>query len=232
MTKASKPHWKEMPEDFIQFAFDPNGFAENVSSMIRLKEIYKTVIFAAVAICLSSCKSPTISEPKRTGIEQLLLSQAVDEAVMAQEIPQVKGKKLYVSEEYLESYDSRYVAGTIRALLSENGGYLVDDREDAEIIIEARSGALGIDSSSTLIGLPSIPIIIPTAGTISLPNLALYEAERADSVTKLSLLAYEADGGAPVFSSEPYKGQSHFHKYTILFLFTVNFTDIPERKRY
>lgn len=200
--------------------------------MIRPNVISKMVFLTAAGICLSSCKSPSISEPKRTGIEQLLLSQAVDEAVLAQEVPQVNGKKLYVSEEYLESYDSRYVAGTIRALLSENGGHIVNNRENADIIVEARSGALGIDSSSTFIGLPSIPIIIPTAGTISLPNLALYDAERADSVTKLSLLAYEADGGAPVFSSEPYTGQSHFHKYTVLFLLTVNFTDIPERKRY
>jgi len=185
-----------------------------------------------ICIFFAGCKSPSITEPKRSAIEQLLLSTAVDNALKAQEIPEVRGKKVFVSEAYLESYDSRYVAGTVRALLSENGAHLVSEAGAAEIIVESRSGALGIDSSNTLVGLPSIPIIIPTAGTIALPNFALYGAEKADSVAKVALLAYQANNGAPVFSSESYTGDAHFHHYTFLFLLKLNFTNIPERENF
>lgn len=189
-----------------------------------------TAILIAICTILIGCRSPRLTEPKRTGIEQLLLSSAVDQSLADVEVPQVEGKTVYTSGEYLESYDSSYVLGTIRALLSENGAHLTDDPEKADIIIEARSGALGIDSSTDMIGIPAIPIVIPTAGTISLPDLSLFKTQKSDAISKLVLLAYDADSGAPVFSSEPYPGKSHFHKYTVFFLFDINFTDIPERE--
>lgn len=196
---------------------------------IKTRFILVTLLIAISGILLG-CRSPRLTEPKRTGIEQLLLSSAVDGALSDVELPLVDGKMVYLSGEYLESYDSRYVLGTIRAVLSENGSHLTDDPEEADIIVEARSGALGIDSSSDMFGIPAIPIVIPTAGTVSLPDLSLYKAQKSDAISKLALLAYDADSGAPIFSSETYPGKSHFHKYTVLFLFDINFTDIRERK--
>ncbi|HKK19305.1 MAG TPA: DUF6655 family protein [Opitutales bacterium] len=173
-----------------------------------------------------------MTEPARSGIEQLLLSQAVDDALSEVEVPQVQGKRVFLSDAYYESYDSAYVLGAIRAVLSENGAHLVADSADADIIVEARSGALGIDSSSSLLGVPSIPIVIPAAGSIKIPDLALYKSEKADSISKLAMLAYEAESGEPVFSTDSFTGKARFHHYRMLFFFDINFTDLPERKRY
>jgi hypothetical protein len=173
-----------------------------------------------------------MTEPSRSGIEQLLLSQAVDDALAKVEVPQLEGRKVFLADNYYESYDSDYVLGTIRAVLSEAGAHLVANADTAEIIVEARSGALGVDSSSSLFGVPSIPLVIPAAGSIKIPDLALYKSEKADSVGKLAILAYEAESGKPVFSSEPLVGKAHFHHYRVLFLFDINFTDLPERKGY
>lgn len=133
------------------------------------------------------------------------------------DIPQVRGKRVYVSEAYLDSYDSLYVVGSIRAALSENDALLVNSEDEAEIILEARSGALGIDFSSSLLGLPSVLVIIPGAGSVELPTVALYQAKRSDSVTKLSFLAYEVDTGKRVYSGDVMAGKSKFHNYTFLF---------------
>jgi len=196
--------------------------------------VFKITVYAflsTMAVFLSGCKSPKVTEPSRSGIEQLLLSDAVDDALERQDIPYVEGRKVFLSNAFLKSYDAEYVLGSIRAKLSENGAHLVEARGDADVIVEARSGAIGIDSSSTLFGIPSIPLVIPAAGSIKLPDLALYKSAKADSIAKIALLAYEADG-APIFSSESYVGSSGFHQYTFLFLLDVNITDIPERKRY
>jgi len=195
------------------------------------QRIIRTLFVITLPWVFFACKSPRITEPERSGIEQLLLSTAVDRALEQQDIPQVEGKKIFLSEDYMEAYDSRYVIGAIRAKLSESGAHLVEKREAADIIVEARSGALGIDSSSTLFGIPSIPVIIPAAGSLNMPGVALYKAERANAITKLALLAYEVEG-EPVFSSESYAGSSHFNQYTVLFFFDINLTNIPERRNF
>lgn len=188
------------------------------------------VLVLLVTLALPGCKSPLVTKPKRSAIEQLLLSTAVDNALDDVDIPEVAGKRVYISEDYLDSYDSLYVMGSIRAVMSENDALLVNSEDEADIIVEARSGALGIDSSTSLVGLPSIPIVIPGAGSLELPTVALYQAKRADSVTKLSFLAYEADTGTRVHSGDAMTGKSKFHNYTFLFFLDVNFTDVPERE--
>lgn len=183
----------------------------------------------ALAMLVSGCTSPTYSEPDRTGIEQLLLSTAVDRALEGVELPELNGRKVYFDASLLESYDVNYVRGAIRALLAENGALLVDSRYDSEIIVEARSGALGIDGSKSLLGIPEIPLLVPGAGGVTIPELALYSSRKQDSVSKLALLAYNREGER-VFSTPALAGYSHFHNYSVLLLIDLNFTDIPERE--
>ena len=186
-------------------------------------------ILSGLAFLLLGCTASKISVPERTGIEQLLLSTAADNALKGISIPQVTGERVFLVETYVDSYDRAYVIGSIRALLSENGALLQETRETADIIVEARVGALGVDSSNSLLGIPSLPIPIPAVGTVETPQLALYAAKKEDSVSKIALLGYRNDG-SNVFSTEPLSGQSHFHQYEILLLVKINFTDIPERE--
>lgn len=189
------------------------------------------ILAAAACALLGGCVSPKFSQPDRTGIEQLLLSTAADHALQGVAIPQVEGRKVHVDFTYLESYDSPYVKGSIRALLSENGALLTDDRTQAEIIVEARSGALGIDPSRSFFGIPSVPIVVPGAGTVETPEASLYKARKRKSVAKIALLAYDSEG-RNVFSTEPLVGKAFFSNYTFLLLIDINFTDIPEREDY
>jgi len=189
------------------------------------------VLVAGLALLMAGCTSSSISLPKRTALEQLLLSTAVDNALKGISLPQIQGERVYLSEHYIESYDEPYVAGSIRALLSENGALLMDSREEADLIIEARIGALGIDTADSLLGIPSLLIPVPSVGTIETPEAALYASHKNDAVAKLALLAYRKDG-TNVFSTEPFFDRAYFNQYRLLLLINLNFTNIPERKNY
>jgi hypothetical protein len=183
------------------------------------------------AFIFSGCATSNIGQPPRSAIEQLLLSTAADNALKRVKLPQLKGLKTYLDPQFFESYDKPYVLGSIRAVLSENGAILVEDRKAADVIVEPRSGALGIDKSKSLLGIPQLPLIIPGAGTFSFPETVLYGSTKFDSLSKIALLAYRKDG-SELFSTKPMIGKSYFHQYTVLMFLKLNFTDIKARKGY
>ncbi|MCC5806906.1 MAG: hypothetical protein JJU00_11320 [Opitutales bacterium] len=197
----------------------------------RLPSSLAAIGLFACALVFSGCTSSSHTHPPRTAIEQLLLSTAVDNALKGTRIPDLEGERVYVDDSMLESYDSGYVIGSIRALLSENGARLQSDRADATLIVEARSGALGMDVADSLLGIPSIPIIIPGAGTSEFPELVIYGSNKQQAVSKIALLGYYADG-TNAFSTEPLVGTAYFNQYKFLLLLQINFTDIPERRRF
>ena len=182
-------------------------------------------------LLLAGCTSVEITTPERTGIEQLLLSTATDDALTGLAIPQVQGEKVYVDDRYLQSYDRGYVVASVRALLSENGALLQSTLDTADVVVEARSGALGIDSSKSLLGIPAVPLPIPGAGTLEIPQLAIYAATKEDAVAKIALLGYRKEG-SNLFSTEPLVGKAHFNQYNFFFLVHLNFTNLPARDDY
>jgi len=191
-----------------------------------------TILFISALAAFSGCTTPTIPEQKRTALEQLVNSTAIDRSVENFELPQVAGKKVFYDGQYVQRDDTNYVNASIRARLSENGAHLVNEREEAEIVVEGRSGAVGFDLSNSLVGIPSLPLILPGVGGLQTPELALYKNINAHGVSKLALLGYEREAGAPLFSTANTVGKSYFYHYSFFLLININFTDIPEREGY
>jgi hypothetical protein len=103
----------------------------------------------------AGCTQTGLTKPQRSAVEQLLISTAADQALAKADWNLIRGKKVFVDRTYFDSADKDYVLGTIRDHVSLNGGLLVTNVNDAEIVLEPRSGALSIDSSSSVIGLPA-----------------------------------------------------------------------------
>ncbi len=189
-------------------------------------------ILALVAIAfLTGCHAIRITEPSRTATEQLLLSTATDNAMQGIDVSWLAGKKVFVDPTFFTSVDEKYALGSIRELLSREGALLVAERGGSEIVVEARAGALGIDSRDSLLGLPQMTIPVPFAGQVESPELALYKAQKADSVAKFALLAYETASGTFVSSTGSMVGKSKFYHYKILGMINWRQTDIPEQQR-
>lgn len=196
-----------------------------------------SAFFAACALgaLMSGCTLSTMTNPPRSATEQLLISTAADRAINAYQVSVLDvfaGKKVYVDGTYLESYDSKYVLGTVRDALSRAGARLVPTLTNSEIVVEPRSGALSIDSGSSLLGIPQIGAPVATTGAVALPEIAIYKSTHQQAIAKLALLAYETKSGERVYSSGTLSGQSYNNEYKLLLgLFDWIRTDIPEKKR-
>ncbi len=202
-----------------------------ISGAARVNRFLIPRLFAgAAALALGAgCVATRSSEPKRTAVEQLLISQAADNALGEMNVTSLAGKKVYLDEKYFESEDKQYVLGSVRELISAGGGLLQDKADTAEIIVEARSGALSIDSATTLFGLPEMPVPIPFSGTLKSPEVAFYKADRQFSVAKIALLAYDAKSREHLLSTGPSVGYSHHHYKRVLGV-KWTATGLPEKR--
>jgi hypothetical protein len=180
---------------------------------------------------IAGCLQTRMSEPPRTAVEQLLLSTAADRSLQRIHWQMFQEKKVFVDTNYFESYDKAYVLGTVRDLLSQHGALLATNATSADIIIEPRSGALSTDSSSSLVGMPSMPIPIPFAGTFKSPEMYLWKTEKAFSTAKIALFAYDQKSREHVYSSGSLAGKASHKYYKFLGLFSVTRTDLPEKKK-
>lgn len=177
------------------------------------------------------CTQTELTKPKRAATEQLLISTAADRALAQADLSIVSGKKVFVDKTYFDATDKEYVLGTIRELITMRGGMLARKMDDAEVVIEPRSGALSIDSTSSLIGLPSSGAPLPLAGAVQIPEIALYKSEKQFSIAKIALLAYERESGKHVAATGSLIGRANIKYYKFLGLISYNKTTVPERKK-
>jgi uncharacterized protein DUF6655 len=120
---------------------------------------------------------------------------------------------------------SKYAIASVRDRLLRQGAHLMDDRKDADVIVELRTGAQSIDHDDLLIGLPSIPIPSPLAGTVTTPKIAFYENARHAGIAKMAITAYARDG-ALVVSTGPSYGRSDERRRVLLLFFSSTDSDL------
>ena len=146
------------------------------------------------------CTAVRETQPERTATEQLILSSAVVDAARQIQAEAVAGKKVVVDVTYLKTLDVEFTQGELRDRLLQLGAELVADPDQAEVIVEVRSGGLGIDESKTNIGIPSIPIPVPSVGTFQTPSAYIYKYERQEGKSAIAITGYEPTTGKLLFS--------------------------------
>jgi hypothetical protein len=186
-------------------------------------------LLVLLAFLDSGCETSKLTEPPRSATEQLLLSTAADRALVSAGLTMFANRKVFLDTNYFDSYDSKYAVGTIRDALSRAGAILAPDAKSSDIIIEARSGALSIDGSETLVGIPTMGVPIPLVGALQIPELALYKSQRQSSYAKFALLAYAHQSGKHIYSSGPLDGKAFNKNYKLLFVSWIS-SDLPEKQ--
>jgi hypothetical protein len=186
-------------------------------------------ISAFIMLVFSGCATEEETNPARSATEQLLLSSAADQAMSKVNLHLFSGHKVYVDFTDFDSYDAKYAEGEIRDAVSRAGAILIDDKKNADILLQASAGAYSIDTNSFYIGIPSITLPIPgTAETPLTPRIAFYSKDSQDSYAKFALLAYSNKTGAFIFSSGPLDGES-YNTYRSFLIFSWWRTDLPEK---
>lgn len=177
-------------------------------------------------VLLSGCSTARHTQPQRTATEQLMISTAAERAAQRLTVGLSPGTRVFVNAETFESYDQKYALGAIRSRVLESGANLVGERKDADVVIDVRAGALALDQSDTLVGIPKMNVPIPLAGALTIPEIALFKRELERGVAKFAMVAYDNKSGEHVASSGPVYGFSHRRKWVVLLFISWTSDDV------
>lgn len=152
-------------------------------------------------IGLSGCTSTSTTNTARAAKEQLLISNAVDRTLNKVSFAPLSGQRVYVEEKYLECVDKPYVAGSIRHRVARSGARIVDKPEEADVVMEIRSGGVGTDTAESFLGVPEIAL----PGMLTLPEIRFATKTAQQGFAKIGIVAYDAaskevlgDGGMSI----------------------------------
>ena len=131
-------------------------------------------LLAASFVC--GCTTTQTSNTARTATEQLLISNAVDQALDKVDFQSFRGRTVYLEEKYIDCVDKNYVIASLRHRLLASGATLAPAADGAEVVVEARSGAVGTSSSESFVGTPEIAL----PGMLTIPEVRLITRTRQE----------------------------------------------------
>ena len=159
------------------------------------------LLCAVVALTACGCGTTRWSDSKRTATEQLLISDAVERAVMQIDMRPLAGQTVFLDTTILDDVsDGKYLASALRHQLLASGCRLAAKEDDADLVVEARAGAIGTDRNDLLLGMPATSVSFMGNGT-SIPEIALFKRTDQRGVADVNLFAYERASGRAVWQS-------------------------------
>lgn len=149
------------------------------------------------------CGTTRMSDTARTATEQLLISNAIDQAVMQIDFRPLAGKAVFLDSQYLDgTVDKGYLVSSLRQQLLATGCTLAEDRAKVTYVVEARAGGVGTDRHSLLIGVPQMTVPALAPGQPSqIPEIPFAKRNDEQGVAKIALFAYNRLSGRRVWQS-------------------------------
>ena len=171
-----------------------------------------------------------------TATDQLVASDAVDRSVSQIDFSPLIGLKVFLDTSYIQSpktplgigfVNPEYVISSIRQQMMAAGLELMETREQADFIVEARLGVLGGDGHQLVYGIPSGSGIGSAASTAvaattsvpllpSIPELAIAKREDHMAAVKVAAFAYHRESRERAWQSGISVGKSSARDYWIL----------------
>ncbi len=180
-------------------------------------------VFATLVLAVScGCTSMKTTNTARSSTEQMLVSNAVDQSLDKIDFQPFAGHSVFLDEKYVDCVDKAYVISSIRHRLLHVGSRLVDKVDDAEVVLEPRSGTIGTTNTESFLGIPEITL----PGMLTLPEIRVATKGQQIGVAKIGIAAYDAktrttlgEGGMTLAKSDDTTvsilGISAYHNGTI-----------------
>jgi len=166
------------------------------------------------ALLLTGCGTTAM----RTATDQMLASDAVDQAVSRIDFSPLAGQKVFLDSTYLQPVanvagigfvNASYITSALRQHLLASGVMLADKTDNADIIMEARVGILGADRHDLTYGMPSsgannIASSAASAATqlpIVIPEISLARKVDQTAAAKIACYAYARDTRERIWQS-------------------------------
>ena len=186
---------------------------------------------AGLAALTTGCASLKTTQTPRTALEQALLSEAAVRALKGFKVSGVEGRKFFLDASKLKAVDQEMIIARLNETFLQAGMLGAGKPEDADIIIHPSVDYAGIDHATLLWGLPPIPLPIPSVGTITTPELAIFKRDIQYGRNKMAAYGVERETGRLAFSIPPSSGQAHYSQWTFLIAFGFKTSDMPEPYR-
>jgi hypothetical protein len=146
-------------------------------------------IIVIAALASSGCSSRTFSTTSRTAIEQLLLTRAVDVAMVKFDMPELANKKVFIDFTNLKCYEAEYVKLAVRNRIAQTGSILVPSAETADLTIEVAAGALALEYKQGVVGMPPLPV--PNS-PVPMPAMPFYKTTEQTAIVKLLIFVHDS----------------------------------------
>ncbi len=199
------------------------------------------------------CTTVRVTDPPRTATEQFLISGSISEAVNALSMDGLRDQLVYLETAYLTgdpppssgvrnqiidrtrpNQDFTFLLAELRARMLREGVRLTETRDEATVVVEARTGGVGIDRYEFLLGFPSV-WVTGSVGTgevpVLTPELALLKSTRQLAYSSVAFVAYRTKGGELVSQSGPFVGKRMRADYWILGTGPNTVGDIPPAEK-
>jgi hypothetical protein len=186
------------------------------------------MLVPALVLLLVGCSTTRSTTTARTAIEQALLSQTAKRVVDEMDFSTLAGKSFVLKEDKFEAVDGKYVLAALQEHLLESNLKVATNEDDADVVLFPRVAAAGLDDTSSFIGIPSLPLFIPGAGGVTIPELALFKHQRQQGRNRMGLHGQHCKNGELAISVPEIAHQCYYSRWTILFLFSFRTTDLEK----
>ena len=177
-------------------------------------DLYCQLVFVATAtIFFTGCTTTRTTDTARTGMEQLLISNAIDQTLDKVALPEVAGRKVFVDDKYLEAVDKGYILGSLRQKLMANGAQVVDAKEGSDMTLEIFSGGVGTDNVETFAGVPGLTV---PGLPVEIPEVRVYEKKSQYGTAKLGMVAYATTTGDLLYNNGRTLARADDSKWSIM----------------
>ncbi len=183
-------------------------------------------VFLAACPFVAGCATQRESHTSRTGVEQLLISSAVDQALDKVDLTPLAHRQVFLDPKYLDCSDKNYILMSLQHRLLTAGAKLTEKPETADVVLQVGSGGVGTDGSELFVGIPEIPL--PPPSPIAIPKLALFTRTRLNGTAKLLVIAYDARTKAPLIQSGTLMARSDQNNWNVLGAGPVQTGTLPD----
>ena len=190
------------------------------------------------------CATIRVTDPTRTATEQFLMSEATRKAVDQLSAEALRDREVYIDTSYLVTSafptpENLFLVAELRNKLLLGGVRLVDKREKSKIVLEVRSGGIGIDRLEYLLGIPAIYVngssasAVPSGGSTALttPDLSIVKNTKQLGFASVAFAAYWSDTGELVAGSGPFVGKTLREDWWIFGFGPRTIGDIPPTEK-
>ena len=156
---------------------------------VDMDKVIETPLVLMLAVTAIGCTTAGTTNTARSSTEQLLISNAVDQALDKIDFAPFAGQTVFVDGKYVDCTDKNFVVSSVRHRIARAGGLLVPSADEARIHVELRNGAVGTELSESFIGVPEI--VLP--GMLTLPEIQLANRTRQQGLAKIGLVAFDTE---------------------------------------